>query len=153
VRCAGSEGAQGGRGSADEQQSLNYYKSIKSNMTEAFDMTLVDTVEPVSPQQGREDDIKRRNNEKCTRYYYKHREELREKRRQKLMEDPEYVAKQEAKRVAKEERERKRAEEKATKEAHRIAAKAEREAMAREKREAEKEERRRQKAARVGLAI
>jgi membrane protein involved in colicin uptake len=113
-------------------------------MTEPSDMTLVNTVEVVSPLQGREVDIKRRNNEKCTRYYYKHREELRERRHQKLMEDPEYVAKQEAKRVAKEEKERKQTEREAAK-----LAKAEREAQAR----AEREERRRQKAARVGLAV
>ena len=106
-------------------------------------MTLVDTVPPL---QGQEEAVKQRKNEKGLRYYYRHREELQEKRRQKLMADPEYVAKQEAKRLAKEEKERKRAEEKAAKEAQRLAVKAEREARVK----AEREERRRQKAARVG---
>lgn len=110
-------------------------------------MTLVNAVES---QQGQEADVKQRKNEKGIRYYYRHREELQEKRRQKLMADPEYVAKQEARRMAREEKERKQAEEKAAKEAKRLAAKEEREAIARAKREAEKEERRRQKAARVG---
>jgi hypothetical protein len=123
---------------------LNCYRSIKSNMAEAFDMTLVNKTDDVPIEQASEADIKRRNNEKCLRYYYKHRVELQEKRRQKLMEDPEYVAKQEAKRVAKEEKERKRAEREAAK-----LAKAEREAQAK----AEREERRRQKAARVGLTV
>lgn len=101
-------------------------------------MTLVDAVAPGEKQ---ETASKQRKNEKGLRYYYRHREELQEKRRQKLMADPEYVAKQEARRLAKEERERMVAERKAAKEA-----KAERDARAK----AEREERRRQKAARVG---
>ena len=87
---------------------------------------------------------KLKNHEKCTRYYYRHREEIKEKRLQKLMQDPEYVAKQEARRAAKEEKERRQAEREAAKQA-----KAEREALVK----AEREERRRLKAARVGLAI
>ena len=40
-------------------------------------------------------------NNKCNRYYYRHREEILEKKRQKRLEDPEYQAKQKAKEEAK----------------------------------------------------
>ena len=108
-------------------------------MTEPAEMTLVSsepTDKGVKPRQ--------KNSEKCLRYYYRHREELQEKRYKKLMEDPEYVAKQEAKQAKQDEKERKRVEREAAKQA-----KAEKEAHAK----AEREERRRQKAVRLGLAV
>lgn len=40
-------------------------------------------------------------NNKCNRYYYRHREDILEKKRQKRLEDPEYQAKQKAKEDAK----------------------------------------------------
>lgn len=63
-------------------------------------------------------------NNKCNRYYYRHRQEILEKKRQKRLEDPEYQAKQKAKEEAKkakeeeklrqkEERSRERAKKKA----------------------------------------
>ena len=112
-------------------------------------MSGLEQIQEVEQEQGQQEVVgpirtKLKNTEKCTRYYYRHREELKEKRLQKLMENPEYVAKQEAKRQAKEEKERRQAEREAAKQE-----KAEREALAK----AEREERRRQKAARVGLAI
>jgi hypothetical protein len=118
-------------------------------MTEPVALTLVDSLsEPSDKVKPRQ-----KNSEKCLRYYYRHREELQEKRRQKLMEDPGYVAKQEAKRVAKEAKELAYADAKAEKEAQRLVAKAERDANAKAKREAEKDERRRQKALQLGLVV
>ena len=40
-------------------------------------------------------------NTKCNRYYYRHREEILERKRQKRLEDPEYQAKKKAKEEAK----------------------------------------------------
>lgn len=66
---------------------------------------------------------------KVMRYYYKHREEILEKRRQKKLNDPEYQAKQKAKeeekRQREEEREEKRKEEKKRKAQERARARAE----------------------------
>ena len=50
-------------------------------------------------------DIKLPKNSKENRYYYRHREEIIEKRLQKKMEDPEYKAKVEIRMVKKAERE------------------------------------------------
>jgi hypothetical protein len=57
--------------------------------------------------------VKLPKNSKENRYYYRHREELLEKRRLKLLEDPEYQAKlkeREEKKKQREELEKKRAE-------------------------------------------
>lgn len=48
-----------------------------------------------------EDSVKLPKNTKGNRYYYKHREEILEKKRQQRLEDPEYQAKQKAKEEAK----------------------------------------------------
>jgi len=48
-----------------------------------------------------EDSVKLPKNCKENRYYYRHREEILEKKRQKRLEDPEYQAKQKAKEEAK----------------------------------------------------
>lgn len=112
-------------------------------------MTLVGTSSETTPPslQEKEADLKRRNNEKCLRYYYRHREELRDKRIQKLMDDPDYVAKQ----TAKEEAKRVREEEKEAKKAAKEAAKKAKEEAKRMEREEAKETRRRLKAAQLGI--
>jgi hypothetical protein len=50
-------------------------------------------------------DVKLPKNCKENRYYYKHREEILEKRKQKRMEDPEYLAKQKEKEDKKKQKE------------------------------------------------
>ncbi len=108
-------------------------------------MTLVASLaSSASEQESKESNPRLKNSEKCLRYYYRHREELREKRRQKLMEDPEYVAKQEAKQAKEAEKERKRMEREAMKHA-----KAKKEVEVK----AEREERRRLKAMKLGIAV
>jgi actin-related protein len=59
-----------------------------------------------------ESDVKLPKNCKENRYYYKHREEILERRRQKKMADPEYQAKQKVKEEAKEAKQRIKEEEK-----------------------------------------
>jgi len=102
-------------------------------------------------------------NLKSNRYYYRHREEILEKKRLQRMENPEYRAKLEAKkaekkaaddaRIAKEEIKKAKLAEKLTKvverEQQRIAKVREREIAE----EAKKEERRRAKATELGVAI
>jgi DNA-directed RNA polymerase beta' subunit len=48
-----------------------------------------------------ESELKLPKNNKCNRYYYRHREEILAKKLQKRLEDPEYLAKQKAKEEAK----------------------------------------------------
>jgi hypothetical protein len=54
-----------------------------------------------SSEQSIEQEQKLPKNNKCNRYYYRHREDILEKKRQKRLEDPEYQAKQKAKEDAK----------------------------------------------------
>lgn len=55
--------------------------------------------------------VKLPKNCKENRYYYRHREEILEKKRQKRLEDPEYKAKKEAREEAKRKREEEKKEE------------------------------------------
>ena len=65
------------------------------------------------PEIAAESGIKLPKNCKENRYYYRHREEILERKRQKKLEDPEYVAKceeRQRKKAEREELEKKRAE-------------------------------------------
>ena len=86
---------------------------------------------------------------KALRYYYKHREEVLERRRQKLMEDPEYVAKKAARESKKQAQEEAKNVAKQAREAMKEAVKKERE----DKKETDKENKRREMAKRLGLEI
>ena len=72
-----------------------------------MDATVVNTVANTvantvtSSEHSIEQEHKLPKNNKCNRYYYRHREDILEKKRQKRLEDPEYQAKQKAKEEAK----------------------------------------------------
>lgn len=83
-------------------------------------------------------DIKLPKNTKGIKYYYRHREEILEKRRLKNLEDPEYQAKQ----LAKEEAKKAKEEERILK----LKEKEEQRKLKEENKEKEKEERRRERA-------
>ena len=61
-------------------------------------------------------EVKEEKGSKTLRYYYRHREEILEKKRQKRLEDPEYAARAKAR----EEGKRKREEERRAREAARV---------------------------------
>lgn len=112
-------------------------------------------VEPVN-------EIKMPKNTKGIRYYYKHREEILEKRRQQLLQDPEYQAKIQAREEAnkrKEEARKAREEAKKLKEEARKAKELEIENKRKAKEEAKRakeeeiENKRRLKAERLGVQI
>jgi hypothetical protein len=68
-----------------------------------MDATVVNTVVNtiISSEHSIEQEHKLPKNCKENRYYYKHREEILERKKQKRLEDPEYQAKQKAKEEAK----------------------------------------------------
>ncbi len=67
-----------------------------------------------------EGEVKIPKDNKSNRHYYRHREEILEKRRQKKLENPEYVAKMQERERKKQEREALRQEEKEKKKAEKV---------------------------------
>lgn len=67
-------------------------------------MASAESIENVSHEE-QDVPVKLPKNSKVTRYYYKHREEILERKKLKRLEDPEYQAKQKAKEEAKKKKE------------------------------------------------
>ncbi len=82
--------------------------------------------------------VKLPKNTKGIKYYYRHREEILEKKRQQRLEDPEYLAKQQAKEDAKKAKEEERI--------RKLQEKEEQRKLKEENKEREKEEKRRERA-------
>ena len=92
------------------------------------------------------DAVKLPKNTKGIKYYYRHREDILEKRRLKKMEDPEYQAKQLAKEEAKKAKEVEAKKAKEEKRILKLKEKEEQRKLKEEIKEKEKEERQRERA-------
>jgi predicted metal-dependent peptidase len=107
-------------------------------ITERMASSPADSVENVS----QDDSTTLPKISKVTRYYYKHREEILEKKKQKRLEDPEYQAKQKAKEEAKRLKEAEKLAKVMAKQAEKVAKVMAKESDKIAQKEAQKEERR-----------